>query len=137
MTLDPLGQEYFDAVASPDAPVDVAWGAWGADWPSMSTVLPPLFDSRVNLTAESNGQDLGNYRSERVNQLVDRAAAVDDLAEQVPIYQRIDARLGRDAAYIPLLLRRAWLLHGSAVRGYVLGPGYGAPDLGAVGVTGD
>ncbi len=137
VTLDPLGQEYFDAVASPDAPVDVAWGAWGADWPSMSTVLPPLFDSRVNLTAESNGQDLGNYRSERVNQLVDRAAAVDDLAEQVPIYQRIDARLGRDAAYIPLLLRRAWLLHGSAVRGFVLGPGYGAPDLGAIGVTGD
>ena len=84
-----------------------------------------------------HGQDLGNYRSQRVNQLLDRAAAADDLAEQAPIYQRIDARLGRDAAYIPLLLRRAWLLHGSAVRGYVLGPGYAAPDLGAIGVTGD
>ena len=135
--LDPLGAEYFDAVASPDAPVDVAWGAWGADWPSISTVLPPLFDSRVNLTEESNGQDLGNYRSERVNHLLDRAAAVDDLAEQVSIYQRVDARLGRDAAYKPLLLRRAWLLRGSAVRGYVLAPGYGAPDLGAIGVARD
>src|SRR3954447_16777424 len=136
VTLDPLGAEYFDAVAKPDAPVDVAWGAWGADWPSIGTVLPPLFDSRINLTARSNGNDTGNYRSDRVNQALDRAAALDDVADRVRLYQRIDERLGQDVAYIPLMLRRAWLLRGSAVRGYVVPPGSGVPDLGAIGLAG-
>jgi peptide/nickel transport system substrate-binding protein len=114
----------------------VAWGVCGADWPSIGTVLAPLFDSRVNLTETSNGQDFGNYRSDRVNQMLDRAVALDDVAEQVRLYQRVDARLGRDVAYIPLLLRRALLLRGSAVRGYVITPGSGSPDLGAISVAG-
>ena len=35
------------------------WGGWGADWPSAITVTPPLFDSRPNPTAASDGQDYG------------------------------------------------------------------------------
>ena len=41
------------------------WGGWGADWPSIATVIPPLFDSRINLTKTSNGQDYGNYQQRR------------------------------------------------------------------------
>ena len=31
---------------------DAFWASWGADWPSGSTVLPPLFDGRINLTRD-------------------------------------------------------------------------------------
>ncbi len=45
---------------------------WGADWPSGSTVLPPLFDGRVNLTPTSSNQDYGWYNSDAVNKAIDR-----------------------------------------------------------------
>ena len=44
------------------------WAGWGADWPSGSTVIPPLFDSRVNLIADSTGQDYGCYNRRRHQQ---------------------------------------------------------------------
>ena len=44
VTLDPSTETYFGDVSSPGATFDVAWSGWGADWPSMGTVLPPLFD---------------------------------------------------------------------------------------------
>ena len=64
-TLDPLTDTYYDVIQKPTADSDVIWGGWGADWPSIATVIPPLFDSRINLTAASNGQDYGNYRATR------------------------------------------------------------------------
>ena len=48
--LDPLTDTYYDVIQKPDADFDVAWGGWGADWPSIATVIPALFDSRVNFS---------------------------------------------------------------------------------------
>ena len=56
------------------------WGGWGADWPSASTDIPPLFDSRVNLTPASNGQDYGYYQNPAINQAIDAAAAAEAAA---------------------------------------------------------
>ena len=44
VTLEGLQDTYYDVLASPDKDIDIAWAGWGADWPSMMTVLPPLFD---------------------------------------------------------------------------------------------
>ena len=52
VTLDPLTDTYYTIIQKPSADGDVFWGGWGADWPSIATVIPPLFDSRINLTAE-------------------------------------------------------------------------------------
>ena len=54
-----------------------------------SPVTPPLFDSRTNLTSDSNGQDYGNYKSDKVNTLIDEAAATrPTLDEQTKALQR-------------------------------------------------
>ena len=47
---------------------------------------PPLFDSRLNLTANSDGQDYGAYESDEFNALVDEAqnAATLDDADRRP-----------------------------------------------------
>src|SRR3954451_13302788 len=82
VSLDPLADIYYDVINKPTADGDVFWGGWGADWPSVATVIPPLFDSRINLTSASNGQDYGNYRSDTVNNLIDKAANSGDLNEQ-------------------------------------------------------
>jgi peptide/nickel transport system substrate-binding protein len=136
VTLDPLTDTYYDVINKPTADGDVFWGGWGADWPSIATVIPPLFDSRINLTSASNGQDYGNYRSDKVNKMFDEAAQMSDVNDQAKKYAEIDDQLGKDVAYIPTEVTQFYLLRGSKVTGYVNTPASnGYPDLGSVGVT--
>ncbi|RJS47380.1 ABC transporter substrate-binding protein [Nocardioides cavernaquae] len=134
--LDPLTDTYYDVIQKPDADFDVTWGGWGADWPSIGTVIPPLFDSRINLTSASNGQDYGNYKSDEANKLIDEAQSAATLEEANAKYAELDAFLGEDVAYIPLEIMNFNFLHGSKVSGYMnTAASNGYPDLGPVGVT--
>jgi peptide/nickel transport system substrate-binding protein len=136
VTLDPLTETYYDVIQKPTADGDVFWGGWGADWPSVATVIPPLFDSRINLTSASNGQDYGNYRSDTVNKLIDKAASLGNVQAQAKVYQQIDQQLGKDVAYIPLETSQFYFLRGSKVTGYTNTPASnGYPELGSIGVS--
>ena len=136
VTLDPLTDTYYSVINKPTADGDVFLGGWGPDWPSAKTVLPPLFDSRTNLTPESNNSDYGNYRSDAVNQAIDKANALTDINKQGAAFAAIDDMLGKDVAYIPIEIQRFYYLHGSKVTGYHGGPAtsYFA-DLGAIGAA--
>jgi peptide/nickel transport system substrate-binding protein len=137
VSLDPLTETYYDVIQKPNSDSDVMWSGWGADWPSIATVIPPLFDSRINLTSTSNGQDYANYRSDTVNHMIDRAAQQSSVQDAAKIYAQLDAQLGKDVAYIPLEIQRFYLLHGSHVSGYLQSPASnGYPDLGSIGVNG-
>ena len=98
------------------------WGGWGADWPSAITVTPPLFDSRPNLTANSDGQDYGAYKSDEFNGLVDEAQNAAVLDEQTAALQQADIVLGEDVAYIPLEIAKFYFLHGSKVTNFTTTP---------------
>jgi peptide/nickel transport system substrate-binding protein len=135
VTLDPLGDTYYDVVQQPDKDSDVMWAGWGSDWPSAITVTPPLFDSRPNLTANSDGQDYGAYDSDEFNKLVDEAANASDVDAQTAALQEADKVLGEDVAYIPLEIAQFYFLHGSKVTGYINTPASNSyPDLGPIGV---
>jgi peptide/nickel transport system substrate-binding protein len=136
VTLDPLVDTYYTVINKPTADGDVFIAGWGPDWPSAKTVLPPLFDSRTNLTPDSNNSDYGNYRSDKVNQMIDDAAKTPDLQEAGAKYAAIDDQLGKDVAYIPIEIQQFYYLHGSKVTGYLHGPAttYFA-DLGSIGVA--
>jgi peptide/nickel transport system substrate-binding protein len=134
-TLDPLTDTYYDVIQNPNANGDVFWGGWGADWPSAATVTAPLFDSRLNLTPKSNGQDYGNYKSDAANALFDQAAAAPDVNAAGAIYAQADEALGKDVAYIPLAVEKFYFLHGSGIVNYAQSDATsGYPDLGSVGV---
>jgi peptide/nickel transport system substrate-binding protein len=135
VTLDGLGDTYYDVIQKPDKESDVLWGGWGADWPSAITVTPPLFDSRINLTENSDGQDYGAYESDEFNALVDQAQAASSLEDQTAALQQADLVLGQDVAYIPLEIAKFYFLHGSKVTGYMNTPASAMnPDLGSIGV---
>ena len=85
------------------------------------TVTPPLFDSRPNLTANSNGQDYGAYESDEFNALVDEAAERADLDAR-PRSPGGRQLLGEDVAYIPLNITKFYFLHGSKVTDYTITP---------------
>jgi len=130
--LDPTGP-YYDTIQKPGSDSDLIWGGWGADWPSISTVIPPLFDSRLNLTKASNGQDYGNYASDEANSMIDEGLAEPDLDAANQIWSDLDDFLIEDTAYIPLNTQRFYLMRGSQVENYVNAQSTSAyPDLGVI-----
>ena len=113
---------------------DVAWAGWGADWPNASTVIPPLFDSRVNLSAASNGSDYGFYDSSQLNSMIDAAYAETDINAQAKMWG-MDEFIAKDVGYIPLSIDRFFLIWGSGVKGWVDNPAVANyPDLGGLAV---
>lgn len=136
VTLDPQSDKYYTIIQNPGNSSDVVWAGWGADWPSISTDIPPLFDSRINLTSASNGQDYGNYKSDVVNGLIDTAASTPDTSKQVSTLQQADAQIANDIGYIPLEIPVFYRLHGSHVTGYQEdSASNGYPDLAVIGVN--
>lgn len=137
-TLDGVANQnaYYTDIQKASQSADIVWAGWGADWPSADTVVPPMFDSRPNLTPTGNGQDYGRYKSDAFNKLVDEAQGASTLSQQTKALQQADTVLGRDYAYIPLEIQKLYLLHGSQVTGYKNTPASSMyPDLGSIGVS--
>jgi peptide/nickel transport system substrate-binding protein len=139
VTLEGLGDTYYDVIQNPSnaSKYDLTWAGWGADWPNASTVIPPLFDSRVNLSAASNGQDYGWYQSNSANQAMDAAYNEPDASKRNADWGNLSEQLAKDVAYIPLDIEKFLRLHGSGVTNYSEGPASnGYPELGQIGTTG-
>lgn len=135
VTLEPLTDTYYDVIGKPDKDSDVMWGGWGADWPSASTVLPPLFDGRPNISATNCNNDYGCYNSPAFNAKVDEAANATSIDAQTKALQEADAVLGQEVAYIPLEIAKFNWLHGSKVTGFTTTPASNSyPELGNIGV---
>lgn len=135
VTLDPLTGSYYDVINKPTADFDVTWAGWGADWPVAKSVLPPLFDGRINITSASNGSDYGNYESDEFNKLIDESAQLPTTEEQANKLAEADAVLGKDVAYFPLEITLFNWLRGSNVTGYINSVASNSyPDLAGIGV---
>ena len=137
VTLNELTDTYYDVIQNPANADkhDVVVGGWGADWPSASTVIPPLFDGRIQLNAASTGNDYGFYNNPELSKMIDAAYAETDLAKQAVLWGDMDEFLAKDVAYIPLQNQKFFLAWGSGIKGWVDNPSVSSyPDLGAIGV---
>lgn len=114
----PITDEYFATIADPEARkgVDVFWSNWAPAWASASTILPPLFDSTINLTSAGPGRDYGYFEDEELNEQMAKAAAVVDRTEREKAWGEVDRQLLAQGAYIGLAERRALFIAGSDVR---------------------
>lgn len=136
--LDGLSDTYYDVAAQPDKDSDVLWAGWGADWPSMMTVLPPLFDSRPNFSSTTCGNDYGCYQNDEFEALVDDAANAPTVEEQISILQEADKVLGETYAYIPLEITKFNWLRGSKVTGFTTTAASSSyAEIGLIGVAAD
>ncbi len=96
-------------------------------------MIPPLFDSRINLTPTNNGNDYGNYKSDEVNAADRRGLAETDLDAAAEKWAEVDNKLAEDVAYIPLDITKFYFLHGSKIANYVNTVSTnGYPDLGVI-----
>jgi len=137
-TLNELTDSYYDTIQNPAnaQKYDLTWATLGADWPSASTVIPQLFDSRINLSGASNGFDYGYYRNDAVNRGIDAAYATTDLSKAARMWGDLDETIAKDVGYIPLGSQKLYLAWGSGVTGWVDNPALSDyPDLGSLGVN--
>lgn len=116
--LQPVVKDYFGTISDPaqSAKTDVFWANWAPVLPTATTVIPPLFDSRVNLSAAGTGRDYGSFHDARVNAEIDRISRIADPGEQAAAWTALDADLAKRVAYIALAQRRSVFIAGSEVR---------------------
>jgi peptide/nickel transport system substrate-binding protein len=114
--------QYYPTLQSPDsAPkYDVYWAGWGADFPSASTVIPQLLDSRSQISSGGPGQDYGYFDNADFNAGIDKAYALTG-AEADKAWGQLDADAStKYFAVIPLINDQFVFAHGSNVEGAVV-----------------
>lgn len=135
--LQPIEEDYFATIAAADRAdqTDVFWSNWAADWNSGSTVLPPLFDSRLNITEEGSGRNYGYFVDANVDAAMSAALAIADPEDREQAWFDIDTTLRSRGAYVALAERKSTYVSGSAVRGLTTHPALGGTvDLAVIGV---
>jgi peptide/nickel transport system substrate-binding protein len=126
VTLEPLTTKYYSTIQSPAyATKDAFWAGWAQDWPSGSTVLPPLFDSRPNITAGGSGQDYGYFQDDAINKKIDETYAIADPAAREKAWGDIDEMISKAGGVIPLVNQKFTFMYGSGVKNYETNPQIG------------
>ena len=117
-TTKPIADDYFTAISSPAAAdeVDVFWSNWAPAWASASTILPPLFDSAINITAAGPGRDYGYWADPKLNARMAEIQQIADRDEREAAWAVVDQSLLEQGAYIGLAERRALYVAGSDIR---------------------
>ena len=117
-TTRPITEDYFTTISDPElaTEVDVFWSNWAPAWASASTILPPLFDSSINITKVGPGRDYGYWADPKLDATMAKVNAVADPAAREKAWADVDASLLAKGAYIGLAERRALYIAGSDVR---------------------
>jgi peptide/nickel transport system substrate-binding protein len=96
---------------------DFGTGGWGADWPSASTVIPPLF-------TQAGGWDLSNVDDAAFNAAIRDVYDTPDRAEQARKWQVLNQRAVEQAWVIPTFFSRSYTLAGTKVDPIYRWPAY-------------
>lgn len=139
VTLQPIEKDYFTQISAPGRvdQTDVFWANWAPAWPSASTVIPPLLDSRLNLLAGSSGRDYGRFADAEVNAEITRIEGLADPSDRAEAWARLDTSLAQRGVVVALAQRRSLYVAGSDVTGFAANEALGGfVDLAGIGVGG-
>jgi len=124
--LEGLTTKYYQTISGPAyADRDAFWAGWGADWPSGSTVLPPLFDGRINISAGGSNQDYGYFNDPAVNAQIDAAYKITDQGTREKAWGDVDEAIQKQAAVVPLATQKFTFMHGSGVKNFQTNTAFG------------
>ncbi|HEX8971467.1 ABC transporter substrate-binding protein [Oryzihumus sp.] len=120
VTLDGISDKYYSTIQNPAyaSKADVFWAGWGADWPSGSTVIPPLFDSRPNISAGGSGQDYGYFQNADINKKIDQTFLISDTAAREKAWGDLDEEIAKMGGHVALDNQKFMFVHGSGVKNY-------------------
>ncbi|MFJ8492298.1 ABC transporter substrate-binding protein [Streptomyces sp. NPDC094038] len=110
-------ETYYDQVGKVDNNYDIYASAWGADWPSASTVIPPLYDGRAIADGSPN---YSHVNDSKVNSDIDAANAISDPVKSAAAWEKIDQYLVKDVINaVPTIYYKQVQIAGSKVGGLV------------------
>ena len=137
VTLVGIEKDYFANIASvaTSRNYDVMWAVGSAEWPSGSSVIPSLFDSRLNLSASSSGQDYGRFASPAFSARIDAAAIIPDARRREQAWAALDLEVAVNVTAIALTNSKSVFVRGAGVADYLDNPAlFGTVDLATVSV---
>jgi peptide/nickel transport system substrate-binding protein len=121
------GDVFYDVVSDISKEPELALVGWGPDWPSASTVLPPLFDGR-QIKPQGN-VNWSQFDDPEISDEMDRISAITDLRAQAAAWGDLDEQIMKQAPVVPLLAEKSVDLHGSKVHGAYVHGAFGLFDL--------
>ncbi len=125
---------YYTTIGNAAKEPEIVFAAWGPDWPSAGTVIPPLLDGR-QIVPEGN-QNFSQLNDPAVNAEIDRIGAITDQEKAATEWGNLDEKIMKEQApFVPLLNDKAIYLFGKNVKGAFMHAFYGEIDLSAVGVA--
>ncbi len=140
--LEPLSKpSYYAQIGNPRNPYDLVYAGWVPDWPNGSAVIPPLFSSQqVTAALADPSLSNSNYNFSQVvdstlQSQINSTFAVDDLPTQYHLWGQLDQQIMTQAYVIPILFTHDLRMTGTKVRGAVVTPAFGEPDLSSMGVV--
>ena len=107
-------KNYYDETQKVDNQFDVYWGGWGPDWPSASSVIPPLFDGRQ---VTDGGGNNSLFNDAGVNAEIDRIQGLTDLGQQNTAWGALDKKIMQSVPVIPWVDVRQVSLYGPGLGG--------------------
>ncbi|WP_405916201.1 ABC transporter substrate-binding protein [Streptomyces sp. NBC_00728] len=119
-------ETYYDQVSKLDNNYDIFHTAWGADWPSASTVIPPLYDGRA---IADGAQNYSQVNDPKVNADIDRINKITDPVKGAAEWEKVDEYLVKDIVnVVPTAYYKQTQIAGSKVGGMVYDDVIGGVD---------
>ncbi|MEU2062984.1 ABC transporter substrate-binding protein [Streptomyces sp. NPDC013455] len=119
-------ETYYDQVSKLDNNYDIFHTAWGADWPSASTVIPPLYDGRQ---IAEGAQNYSQIDDAKVNGEIDRINKITDPAKSAAEWEKLNEYLVKDVVnVVPTAYYKQTQIAGSKVGGLVYDDVIGGVD---------
>jgi peptide/nickel transport system substrate-binding protein len=110
-------ETFYDQIGKVANNYDIYHSAWGADWPSASTVIPPLFDGRAIADGSPNYSHINDAK---VNADIDAANQITDPVKSADAWEKIDQYLAKDVINaVPTIYYKQVQIAGSKVGGLV------------------
>lgn len=108
---------YYDLIGRVNNPYDIYASAWGADWPSTLTVIPPVFDGR---TIADQAPNYGHVNDSHVNSEIDRIKKITDPKAAAAAWFQLNTYLvTKVIPGVPTVYYKQLQLFGSKVGGVV------------------
>jgi peptide/nickel transport system substrate-binding protein len=129
VTVQPVDpDQWYTNVGKKDNPYDIYMWGWGSDWPSGTTIIPPLFDGR---TIQPAGNQNASFMNEAdVNARIDSISLMTDLAAAGAKWAELDKDImTKYAPIVPLTYEKIFNLVGSRVGGAFISGPYGQVSL--------
>lgn len=108
-------ETYFDQVSKLNNNYDIFHTSWAADWPSASTVIPPLYDGRV---IAEGAQNYSQVDDPKINSEIDRISRIADPAKAAAEWEKLGEYIVKDVVNIvPTAYYKQVQIAGSKVGG--------------------